>query len=416
MCICCCICNCCNSYSSKCVEFCILLLSSITLICSILGFIFIKWSHLTITCSILLILAIIFSIFITLSSVCINIFRYKGIINKNRNLISTYFAIISLILTIITLLMSFVAESLVQTNFNDIDYPCKNVQSNDPNIIVFRLLSLEIISDQQRNEFCKDKNIDYNAKICSNIEYTMAYLTSTVIEFCTLILCFFWYNDYRRIREKVDGELPIYDNTYITEARIRNAMNFREGDQYDPSERYFNQNQNNLVQSNVVLVNKKSSRKSQQYNINKNKQNGGNNFIRNLRKEMEEAIESLDEESSENKENNNKNNKNEVDNIEDLLYSEKNSNNNNEKKSSISKDNNDDNEKKSNISKNNDDNEKKSSNISKDDDNEKKSNIIFIDEENKDGTIEENLQKNDISIYKGSMNNSSNSNNYNYNK
>lgn len=398
MCICCCICNCCNSYSSKCVEFCILLLSSITLICSILGFIFIKWSHLTITCSILLILAIIFSIFITLSSVCINIFRYKGIINKNRNLISTYFAIISLILTIITLLMSFVAESLVQTNFNDIDYPCKNVQSNDPNIIVFRLLSLEIISDQQRNEFCKDKNIDYNAKICSNIEYTMAYLTSTVIEFCTLILCFFWYNDYRRIREKVDGELPIYDNTYITQSRLQKVMNFKDGDQLDPSERYMNQNQ--LVQSNIVLVKNASSRKSQQYNINRNKEKDGKNFIRDLRREMQEAIESMDEESSENKEDNNKNNKKkEVDNIEDLLYSEINSNNNEKK----SKDN------------NNNTIEKKS-NVSKDNNEDNNNNIIFIDEENKDGTIEENLQKNDISIYKGSMNNSSNSNNYNYNK
>ncbi len=378
MCICCCICNCCNSYSSKCVEFCILVLSFITFICSILGFIFIKWSHLTITCSILLILAIIFSTFITLSSVCINIFRYKGIINKNRNLISTYFAIISLILTIITLLMSLIAESLVQTNFNDIDYPCKNIPSNDPNIIVFRLLSLEIISDEQRNEFCKDKNIDYNAQICSNLEYTMAYLTSTIIEFCTLLLCFFWYNDYRRIREKVDGELPIYDNAYISEAHIRNVM-FREGDQYDPSDRYFNQN--NLAQSNVVLVNKMSSRKSLQYNINKNKQNGGNNFIRNLRKEMQEAIESLDEESNENKENNNKNNKKEIDNIEDLLYSEKNSNNS---------------EKKSNDN-NNNINEKKS-NVSKDNNEDNNNNIIFIDEENKDVMSEENPQKNDISI------------------
>jgi len=325
-----------------------------------------------------------------MSSVCINIFRYKGVINKNKNLISTYFAIISLTLTIIILLMSLVAESLIQTNFKDIDYPCKDLTYKaDKNTIVFRLLSLEIISDEQRTEFCKDKTLDYNAKICSNVEYTMTYLSSTVIECCTLILCFFWYNDYRRIREKVDGELPIYDNTYITQSRLQKVMNFKDGDQLDPSERYMNQNQ--LVQSNIVLVKNASSRKSQQYNINRNKEKDGKNFIRDLRREMQEAIESMDEESSENKEDNNKNNKKkEVDNIEDLLYSEINSNNNEKK----SKDNNNTIEKKSNVSKdNNEDNN---------------NNIIFIDEENKDATVEENHQKNDISIYNNLENKNNN--------
>jgi len=211
----------------------------------------------------------------------------------------------------------------------------------------------------------------------------MAYLSSTVIECCTLILCFFWYNDYRRIREKIDGELPIYDNTYITQTRLQNVMNFKDGDQLDPSERYMNQNQ--LVQSNIVLVKNVSSRKSQQYNINRNKEKDGKNFIRDLRREMQEAIESIEEESSENKEDitkNNKNNKNkEVDNIEDLLYSEKNSNNS---------------EKKSNDN-NNNINEKKS-NVSKDNNEDNNNNIIFIDEENKDVMSEENPQKNDISI------------------
>ena len=391
MCICCCMCNCCNSYSSKCVEFCTLILSTVTFVFSILGFVFIKWSHLTMTCSILLILLIFFASFITMSSVCINIFRYKGVINKNKNLISTYFAIISLTLTIIILLMSLVAESLIQTNFKDIDYPCKDLTYKaDKNTIVFRLLSLEIISDEQRTEFCKDKTLDYNAKICSNVEYTMTYLSSTVIECCTLILCFFWYNDYRRIREKVDGELPIYDNTYITQSRLQKLMNFKDGDQLDPSERYMNQNQ--LVQSNIVLVKNASSRKSQQYNINRNKEKDGKNFIRDLRREMQEAIESMDEESSENKEDNNKNNKKkEVDNIEDLLYSEINSNNNEKK----SKDN------------NNNTIEKKS-NVSKDNNEDNNNNIIFIDEENKDATVEENHQKNDISIYNNLENKNNN--------
>ena len=126
MCICCCICNCCNSYSSKCVEICILILSSIEFICSLLGLIFIKWSHLTTMCSIFLIIIIILTTFIITSCICINIIRCKGIINNSKNSFSTYLALICIILSIFILLISFVSESLIQTNFKDIDYHCKD--------------------------------------------------------------------------------------------------------------------------------------------------------------------------------------------------------------------------------------------------------------------------------------------------
>ena len=386
MCICCCFCNCCNSYSSKCVEFCILTLSSATFICSILGFVFIKWSHLTIASSILLIILIALSTFMEISSICIIIFRYKGTIHQKTNSLSSYFALFSLIFSIIILLLSLVAESLVQTNFKDLDYPCKDISlKNDQNVILFRFLSLEFLSDEEKLQFCKSKNINYNAKICSNLEYTMSYLTASIIEFCSLILSFFWYNDYRRIKEKVDGELPIYGNTYLTRARLEKELNFREnGDSPEPSGRYLNQN--NLVVSQVVIVNNKNknSRKSQPINYEEYKKAGNKNFIRDLRKEMQEAIESLDEESNGNKEqeNNNNNiniikdNENKKKENDDLYSDKKSSNSSNSKKS---------------------DKKSESNNYSK--------NIVFIDnEDNKDDTNEDNLKQKDISIFKVSQN------------
>ena len=382
MCICCCFCNFCNSYSSKCVEYCILFLSSITFICSILGFICIKWAHLTTTCSILLILMISFSTILEIGSITIIIFRHKGTINKDKNNFSTYLALIGLILTIVIFLISLISESLIQTHFKDIDYPCKDLKNNnDPNVIVFRILSLEILTDAQKIEFCQNKNIDYNAKICSNLEYTMSYLTASIIEFCSLILIFFWYNDYRRIREKIDGELPIYDNRYISR-EFQKEYNYNNGEEpVDPSDRYLNQNNNNLVQVNVVVVkNQKSSqRKSQPLNINNNKNN--QNFIRDLRKEMQEAIESLDEESSD-KNNNNKNDNNKIDNKnneEDKNSSNKNSSKNSDKNSDKNNDKNSDNN--DNIVIINDEESKEQTNDLK---MEQKESSIFKDEDNQD--------------------------------
>jgi hypothetical protein len=321
-----------------------------------------------------------------ISSICIIIFRYKGTIHQKRNSLSSYFALFSLIFSIIILLISLVAESLVQTNFKDLDYPCKDISlRNDQNVILFRSLSLEFLSDEEKLQFCKSKNINYNAKICSNLEYTMSYLTASIIEFCSLILSFFWYNDYRRIKEKVDGELPIYGNTYLTRARLEKELNFREnGDSPEPSGRYLNQN--NLVVSQVVIVNNKNknSRKSQPINYEEYKKAGNTNFIRDLRKEMQEAIESLDEESNGNKEqennnnniNINKDNENKKKENDDLYSDKKSSNSSNSKK----------NDKKS-----------ESNNYSK--------NIIFVDnEDNKDDTNEDNLKQKDISIFKVSQN------------
>ena len=189
---CCCFCNCCNTYSSKCVEFSILVLSSVIFLFSFLCSVCIKWSHLTTTCLVLLLLQTIFSAFMALSSLCINIFRCKGTINTDRNSISCYCAIISLSFCIIIFFVALIGESLIQAQFKFIDYPCKDVSyQQNSNMMSLRFLSLPIETDEERIQFCKDKTADYNAHICSKLEYTMSYLSSTVIEFCALILCFF---------------------------------------------------------------------------------------------------------------------------------------------------------------------------------------------------------------------------------
>lgn len=319
MCICCCCCNLCNSFSSKCIEFSIFFLSSCIFIFSLLQISFIKWNHLTSTTFTLLLLLVIFSSIMTISSITILFYRFKKLINKKRNSMGICLARIAIILSIASFLISIITESMIQSNFNDINHPCKNYNGQIQNEDVIYFRNIRILSDDKNKEFCKDKNNDYDTKMCSNLEYTISYLSATIIEISTLLLIFLWFNDLRRLKEKVDGILTIYGgSTYLDNDNYvgNKNINFKERDEnknneiseFDSVNRYFNQSQNKSIQSQVVFVKNKGNnraRLSQPINLNF-KNNSKHNYISNIRKEMKEGIESIDEEESiENKDNDN---------------------------------------------------------------------------------------------------------------
>ena len=351
MCLCCCCCNCCNSFSSICIEFSILIISVCSFVFSILNISMIKWTHLKTASFVMLILLVIFSTIITMSSVCIIIYRFRKVINKKRNSMGVCLARISLFLTIISFFMVIISESMVQSNLSETDHPCKsynyNSQTENADVIYFRNIRL-LFSD----DFCKDKSKDYDAKICSNVEYTMSYLSSTVLEFCFLFLIFLWFNDLRRIKERVDGALALYGGggggEYYSKHRNKKNNNYKDKEEQQINEAESNSNsnsmnrcfnQNNSSRPQVVLVknNNHKARLSQQINLNfvkKSKQN----FIRNMRQEIQNAIESIDEEdSSENKErekesnseySNNKNDERKDNNVKVSIYNNKKGENN----------------------------------------------------------------------------------------
>ena len=264
MCICfCCCCNCCNTFSSKCIEICILIVSLCTFIFSLLSILFIKWDHLKSASFILLIVIIVLSTIITISSISIVIYRFTEVINKKRNSFCLCLARICLFLSISIFIISIVSESLIQDYFYEIDYPCKSL-------------------DKSNNELCKDKSSDYNAQICSNLEYAISYISATILECCTLFLIFLCFNDLRRIKEKVDGALTLYgSSSYLSKSKYigNKNINFKERDdnknneinEFDSVNRYFNQNQNSSNHSQVISVKNNrnnKSRLSQPINLN----------------------------------------------------------------------------------------------------------------------------------------------------
>ena len=253
MCLCCCYdvcccCNFCNSFSSKCVEISIFIFCFSTFSFSLLNIIIIKWSHLTTGSFVLLMLLVVNSTIISLASIAIIIYRFRGIINKNRNILSACLARIGLFFTLIIFLLSVIAESIIQTNFKKIDYPCKNEEYDNDDIFNFGRI---LISDK---DFCREKGTNYYAKICSHAEYTITYLSSTINEFSAIILVFLWYNDLRRIKEKVDG---IYGSTIINKNRFKRRVNFgdmneQQINEIDSVNKEINQfNQNQSIQNHV---------------------------------------------------------------------------------------------------------------------------------------------------------------------
>ena len=329
MCICCCCCcNCYNSFSSKCIELSIFLLTSLTFIFSILEISIIKWNHLTSTTFTLLIILVIFSSIMTISSLTILFYRFKKVINKKRNSMAICLARIGLFISIVSFFISIITESMIQTKFNDLNHPCKNYnnQLQNDDVIYFRNRNIRILTDDKNKELCQDKNSDYDANICSNLEYTISYLSAIIKECCSLILIFLCFNDLRRIKEKLDGALTLYgSSSYLSKSKYigNKNINFKERDdnknneinEFDSVNRNFNQNQNNSNPSQVILVKNNRNNKSwlsQPINLNfkSNAKHSHSppNYISNLRKEIKEGIESIDEEeSSENKDNDNEN-------------------------------------------------------------------------------------------------------------
>ena len=371
-----------GSYPTKNLEYIILFLSSIIFISSILHLSFIKWSHLKTIHFILLIIIIVLSALISICEIFIIVFRYKGEINNNKNSLSLFLTLASLLTCLSIFIINLAAEIFIQRTFKDINFPCKdlpnfgnisfdfnrskynlsdrfnfsyndyfdrfnfsfddhfgklNFSFDDPfsklnfsfdnpfNKLNFsldnyfnrfnfsynnysngynfsydnyfnryntshytglRLLSLEALSYEQKEEFCRDKNIDYNTKQCSNLEKSISLANSVVILAISLILDALFYSDFKRILHKHDGGL---ENTNI---KSKNENYCKEGDrQKDLID--INLNRNNSVQSKVFTVKKRKTkikRNKTQRKLNSIIINSTNNFIINKRREKQKVI------------------------------------------------------------------------------------------------------------------------------
>ena len=197
-------CNSCNNFSSKCIEITILIL----LICSFsaifIGLLFVKKEHASIEGYSCLLVVISLSLILIILIILIIIWRFNSTINNKRNKIASAFSSIGLILTIFCVLFTAIYENMSISHFYELNYPCRSVESSEikNNNKTRNLLTYE----ENKEEFCLD-NQDYNLNIVSEFEYIYVLTLSSTLEVIYLVLLYFWYNDFRRIKFLVDGKL-----------------------------------------------------------------------------------------------------------------------------------------------------------------------------------------------------------------
>ena len=241
-CILCCCCNWCNTYSSKCVEISILILSSTTFIASLIGLFFINKKHISTEAYACLLIVIVFSVLLIVSIILILVWRFKSKINNQRNSAGSAFSKIGLISTIFCLLFTAIWESLSISNFYDLNNPCQSIERSDIkidnntnllNLLIRRNRRVLLTYEENKEEFCLE-NPKYKVNVVRTSEYISLWASASILELMLLVLLYFWYNDFRRIKYLVDGQL-IDSNTKETKIK------------YDKKKTNFNNNFNLML-------------------------------------------------------------------------------------------------------------------------------------------------------------------------
>ena len=249
-----CCCDACSTYTSKCVEFFILIRSFISFILSILAFLFIKKDHLRLINYIMLIVLLIFSFIILFAIFLIIIFRSRKTINTTQNKAALVFSVIGLIISICYFISMISEISLIHSHYQEINHPCLSEDSDNDLIKNIDISKLEWESVQ---EFCIH-NRDYNIHIITIKEFLIAYSFATSLLGFMLILIYSWFNEYRRIKYLIDGSLHDF-KLQENKLEIINKKNKNDDDE-DDDETIDNSNS------------KKDSKKTDSKN-NKNKKN-----------------------------------------------------------------------------------------------------------------------------------------------
>ena len=249
-----CCCDACSTYTSKCVEFFILIISFISFILSILAFLFIKKDHLRLINYIMLIVLLIFSFIILFAIFLIIIFRSRKTINTTQNKAALVFSVIGLIISICYFISMISEISLIHSHYQEINHPCL---SEDIDYDLIKNIDISKLEWESVQEFCIH-NRDYNIHIITIKEFLIAYSFATSLLGFMLILIYSWFNEYRRIKYLIDGSLHDF-KLQENKLEIINKKNKNDDDE-DDDETIDNSNS------------KKDSKKTDSKN-NKNKKN-----------------------------------------------------------------------------------------------------------------------------------------------
>ena len=218
-CILCCCCDYCNRYTSRCMEFFILIISFLTFGFTIIGFFYIDKDHLTLICFIVFIALIVFSFLILLSIILIVIWRYKESINNKRHKPGEAFSIIGIVITILYMICLVSLVSMMHSHYQEMNHPCSNIERNENDIKARNNTEntdnidnppLPSQFEEDKEDFCIE-HPDYNIHIIQLKEFIIVYSFAGILLIFMFLLIYAWFNVYRRIKFLIDGTLNDFD-------------------------------------------------------------------------------------------------------------------------------------------------------------------------------------------------------------
>lgn len=250
-CILCCCCDSCNSFSSKCVELFIFIISFFSFASSVSAIFFTNKNHISLIIFLVLISLIVFSFLIFLSILLILIWRSKGTINTKRNQIASEFSKVGLIVTIFYIIFMVILGSLIYSKYYDLNHPCFNVKNENKLYNITKLDELELTFEDNKEEFCF-KNPNYYSHEISIREYVITYIFVGVNSLFMLCLMYSWFNEFRRIKYLIEGALTDFNAQEIRKEK-NNKYEEEDSNEKRVNERINKKPDNNL--NNKFLYN-----------------------------------------------------------------------------------------------------------------------------------------------------------------
>ena len=222
-----CICCCCNTCETSCIETIPIVFSVIMVFFIIISLIIIDWSNATMIPLIIYIAMMILLIIIFIFHLVIKSWRNSRKIFSTKRKSGYTLVYISLAFSILCFLLSAFTESIIKEKLFRLDHPCWNYETIKDNLMPKAKTYFDnLCSDITTNIYIKNK-------VSSDLDLVMSYICSSVIQVFSFLLIFFNYNDARRIKYYVEetiekkkgniiyGKFGGYEGEYSSKKKIK---------------------------------------------------------------------------------------------------------------------------------------------------------------------------------------------------
>ena len=203
-----CICCCCNQQKTECLETTLIIFQSFQIVVLILALLLIDWEIATTLTLVINIIILVFILFNLITAILIKIFRDQEKIYYKHKKVCTIFAYMDLFLSIISIFLSILSESIISEKIYQYDHPClyRLSEINDYNL---RLLA--VTNETLIKRYCDNlddvEDFYWHNKRSAFKDILMSYVCSSVVEILSLLSAFFYYNDLKRIKYCVKGSM-----------------------------------------------------------------------------------------------------------------------------------------------------------------------------------------------------------------